>query len=225
MFALARFEDVLRLAPKNLSRPLEEAIADIIVSTFVNKVVPDVGLIVTLYDILSIKGGDIHAGESSPMYTCVFRLVVFRPLVGEVLNGQVKRCTRAGVHMTLGFFEDILIPEHCLQEPSIYAQAQDAWLWKYNGNDMYMDVGETVRAQVMEVAFPACPTPQALHDAAAQGRADPGTASNPFAPMTVEGFVNGSGLGMASWWEDAGGGDEDGGAEGSEGQPLSEDAG
>lgn len=49
-----------------------------------------------------------------------FRLVVFKPFVGEVIVARLKSCSREGLHLSLGFFDDILIPEHLLQEPSFY---------------------------------------------------------------------------------------------------------
>lgn len=54
----------------------------------------DVGLVVTLYDILSITGGHIYPSDASPYFDVVFRLVIFRPFLGEVLVGKIKRCTR-----------------------------------------------------------------------------------------------------------------------------------
>ena len=46
-----------------------------------------------------------------------FRLLVFRPFVDEVLVGKIKCCTREGVYLSLGFFDDILIPPEALQHP------------------------------------------------------------------------------------------------------------
>ncbi|KAG0612551.1 hypothetical protein M758_6G036600 [Ceratodon purpureus] len=49
-----------------------------------------------------------------------FRLVMFRPFVGEVLIAKLKRCDKAGLYLSLGsFFEDRHIPEHLLQQPSV----------------------------------------------------------------------------------------------------------
>ena len=42
---------------------------------------------------------------------------MFRPAVEEVLTGKIKRCSPSGVHVSLGFFDDILIPQEALQQP------------------------------------------------------------------------------------------------------------
>lgn len=46
-----------------------------------------------------------------------FRFIVFRPLLGEVLVGKLRSCSLDGVHVSLGFFDDVLISPECLQEP------------------------------------------------------------------------------------------------------------
>ena len=35
-----------------------------------------------------------------------------------------------------------MVPEHSLQEPSYYDETEKLWMWKFEGNDMYMDLGE-----------------------------------------------------------------------------------
>lgn len=44
-----------------------------------------------------------------------FRLVMFRPFVGEVLEGKVRSSSEEGIHVSLGFFDDILVPPACMQ--------------------------------------------------------------------------------------------------------------
>ena len=49
--------------------------------------------------------------------------------------------------MTLGFFEDIVIPPHKLQHPSRFDQMEQAWVWEYDTgdgekHDLFMDAGK-----------------------------------------------------------------------------------
>ena len=80
-----------------------------------HQVVKDLGLCVTLYEIVSIEGGTVYPGEGSARFRVVFRVVVFRPFTGEVLEGRLKKANSTGLHISIGFFEDIFIPEHLLQ--------------------------------------------------------------------------------------------------------------
>lgn len=84
---------------------------------------------------------------------------MFRPFIGEILVGRLKSCNREGLRVSLGFTDDIIIPEHALQDPSFYDEAEKLWLWKFEGNDMYMDIGEEIRLKVTSLRFNKPPTP------------------------------------------------------------------
>jgi hypothetical protein len=49
---------------------------------------------------------------------------------------------REGLRVSLGFFNDVLIPDYALQQPSLFHEEEGLWVWKYEGSDMFMDIGE-----------------------------------------------------------------------------------
>ena len=51
MFDLVTVEDAVRIEPGDLCLPLDQAVAAVLQHNFVNKVLPGVGLTVSLYDI------------------------------------------------------------------------------------------------------------------------------------------------------------------------------
>lgn len=60
--------------------------------------------------------------------------------------------------MTLGFFDDILIPPTALQHPSRFEEAEQAWVWEYpledgEKHDLYMDIGEPIKFRVSGEIF------------------------------------------------------------------------
>ena len=91
-------------------------------SLYVDKVVKDLGLVVTLYEIVSIERlGTVGPARMAAHFHVVFKVVVFRPFVGEVLEGRVDSTRTAwSLYVRLGFFNDVFIPEHMLQEPSAF---------------------------------------------------------------------------------------------------------
>ena len=49
--------------------------------------------------------------------------------------------------VTLGFFDDILIPVNALQHPSRFDETDQAWVWEYpkedgEKHDLFMDSGK-----------------------------------------------------------------------------------
>jgi len=200
MFILNCIEDDIRVQPSDLSLPPLEAVTAVIESRFIDKVLQDGGLVVTLYDVDSIDGGFVYPSDGAAFFKVRFRLVVFRPFIGEILVGRLKSCNREGLRVSLGFTDDIIIPEHALQDPSFYDEAEKLWLWKFEGNDMYMDIGEEIRLRVTSLRFNKPPTPLDMVNASEEEKLI-GTAVKPFSPFEVIGRVDESGLGLLSWWQ------------------------
>lgn len=51
MFALIAMEDAVRVQPQDLAKPLQQAVEGVIEGAFLDKVIPDTGLVIALYDI------------------------------------------------------------------------------------------------------------------------------------------------------------------------------
>ena len=85
-------------------------------------------------------------------------MLVFRPDLDEVMVGKIKNCSKEGVHVSLEFFDDILIPAESLQFPSRYDDSESVWIWEYpleddEHHDLFMDAGEQIRFRVTSESF------------------------------------------------------------------------
>ncbi|XP_060520838.1 DNA-directed RNA polymerase III subunit RPC8 [Cylas formicarius] len=129
-----------------------------------NKVVLNVGLCIALFDITSLKESFIIPSDGASHTVVHFRYIVFRPFMEEILVGKIRTCSEEGVHVTLGFFDDILIPPNALQHPAKFNETEQAWVWEYdmgdgNKHDLFMDAGENIRFRVTAETFmETCPT-------------------------------------------------------------------
>ncbi|GAX83296.1 hypothetical protein CEUSTIGMA_g10722.t1 [Chlamydomonas eustigma] len=208
MFKLTCIEDDIRVQPSDLSLPPLEAVTAVIENRFIDKVLPGLGLVITIYDVDSIEGGFVYPSDGAAFFKVRFRLVVFRPFVGEILVGRLKSCSREGLRVSLGFTEDVIIPEYALQDPSFYDEGEKLWLWKFEGNNMYMDIGEEIRLKVSSLRFNKPPTPLDLVNASEDEKRI-GTAAKPFSPFEVIGRIDDSGLGLLCWWQSQEEGDDD----------------
>ena len=124
MFIICDVEDKVRVDPGDLGRPLLDAVTAVIEQLYIDKasliaphtaassvfcpkpshvscmqVLHDLGLVVTIYDILSIEGGFIYPSDGAAHYTVKFRLVVFKPFINEVLTGRLTRCDKCVCHI------------------------------------------------------------------------------------------------------------------------------
>ncbi|KAI8475460.1 MAG: RNA polymerase III subunit Rpc25-domain-containing protein [Monoraphidium minutum] len=205
MFILSKLESDVRVSPQDLIKPPLLAVTEVLEKEYLDKVIPELGLAVTIYDVLSVEGGHIYPNDGAAYFKVVFRLVVFRPFAGEVLVGRLIASSKRGVRVALDFFDDIHVPDYSLQDPSLYDSGEGLWRWLYEGNDMFMDLQEEVRVKVGTIKFNPLPPPP--HAQPKNGDEAPlGTAGRPYSPMEVTGDMCGDGLGLTSWWDSAGGG-------------------
>lgn len=155
-------KSVVRLEPTNFERALPDALSDALTEKLANKVLKDVGLVVALWDILKIGDSYLFPGDGASHTRVEFRILVFRPFMDEVLVGKIKCCAKEGVHLSLGFFDDILIPPEALQHPYRFDETDQVWVWEYptegddgqaGHHDLFMDPGEEIRFRVTSETF------------------------------------------------------------------------
>ncbi|KAL9246077.1 hypothetical protein vseg_019657 [Gypsophila vaccaria] len=192
MFFISQLEHKLRLPPHKLDTPLEDAIIDELQSIFLDKVISKLGLCVSIYDLKSIDGGFVLPNDGAPAYTVVFRMIMFRPYLGEIIAGKIVDSDSKGLRLSLGFFEDIYIPSYALPHPSRLIPDPDdprqkKWEWHPPDLEAYIIEGDEIRFRVIAVDYPSIPLEQE-------------EGSKAFAPLVVTGEMNVDGLGPAGWW-------------------------
>ncbi|KAM7515297.1 hypothetical protein LguiA_004880 [Lonicera macranthoides] len=192
MFYLSEIEHTLRLPPHLLNLPLNEAIKGELEGLFLDKVIANLGLCISVYDIQSIEGGFIFAGDGASTYTVKFRLIMFCPFVGEVIGAKLKGSNANGLHLSLGFFDDIYVPAHLMPNPSHSEPDPEnkklvRWIWEFDGENYPIDGVDEIRFRVQSVSYPSVPI-------------EPERESKPFAPMVITASLDADGLGPVSWW-------------------------
>lgn len=158
------------------------------------------------------------------------------PTTAQPGHENKKKLTRpsrpsSGLRISLGFFDDVLIPPEGLPRPSAFDPGRGAWVYRPgaedgaagpsggDGNDddeeaddLEMAPGAVVRFRVREVRFPKRPPPG---EGGGSGTPDPrpgggGTAAAPapladappFAPLEVIADFTDVGLGPTAWWNE-----------------------
>ncbi|KAL6966625.1 hypothetical protein U1Q18_032406 [Sarracenia purpurea var. burkii] len=209
MFYLSEIEHTMRLPPHLLDLHLHDAIKGEIEGLFLDKVIANLGLCVSVYDIRSIDGGFIFAGDGASTYTVRFRLIMFRPFVGEVIVAKLKEFDAHSLRLSLGFFDDIYVPAHLLPHPHRFVtDPEKKWLWEYEGESYPIDGVDEIRFRVQSINYPSIPVEQEILSNAlpveqnkqSQHTPPKNTQSKPFAPMVVTGSLDADGLGPISWW-------------------------
>ncbi|KAL8451619.1 hypothetical protein Emag_002623 [Eimeria magna] len=216
-------QDTLSVDPSLLGRPLEAVLREAIALKYTNKVLKDLGLFVCLYEITEVEGAPIRLAAGAARYNVCFKAVIFRPFVGEVLQGVVCESSASGIAVDLEFFKDVKIPSSNLREPraceevpqqgdtaataataaaaaggaATAAAAKEktaaVWSWCFEEHKLTYDLGAPIRFRVTDVVF--------AREEAQKKFTLVATEETYVPPMVVIGETNEDGLGMVSWWQ------------------------
>lgn len=210
MFILTRIQDLVRIPPDQFKRDTISSIAHELNNKYANKIIPHVGLCLTVYDILDADEGQLKPGDGGAFINVTFRGLVFKPFVGEIITGWISQCTGEGIKVSLlGLFEDIFIPKNMLFEGCYFSIDENAWVWPMDEDTkLYLDVNEKIRLRVEQEIFvdvkPKSPREKELEEQLRLKTEltdeEKKILEKPPA-YALLGSCQTDGMGLVSWWE------------------------
>jgi DNA-directed RNA polymerase III subunit RPC8 len=193
--------DVVQILPKDFSKPSSRAIEDFINAKYADKVIHKIGLCVGFHSLISASEGLIGHGTGIVNVNVDFRLIVFRPFKGEIIRGSIAHSTEAGLHMSMGFFEDTYVASQFMFSPSTWEvdeTGQKTWIWHADGEPCYFDRLEKCLMRVeQEKWHDLSPQMRQSVDADDEGKDEKADRPSPYKLVASMTF---SGLGPDLWW-------------------------
>ncbi|EFC50311.1 predicted protein [Naegleria gruberi] len=192
MFVTVVIKDTLIIKPERFKKDIVTAVEDEIHMKYSNKILPDVGLCVSIYDFISIGDPHIYPNQQGNYFVeASFRLIVFKPFVGEIITGRIMGSDpEQGLKVAIGFFNDIYIPPYLLAQPCKYDEETSQWQWIYEDNALPYAHPQEIRFRVNSLTFNTTIDSNPPHEEKA--------------PMIITGRANEPGLGLTSWWTQSG---------------------
>eukprot|EP01132_Coremiostelium_polycephalum_P011828 gene11828-14468_t len=196
MFHLVTIEDKVRVAPGQFNNEIQ-TIEDEIEKRYTNKISLGGGLFIALYDILGTGDSYVYSGDGGAHLMVRFRMIAFKPFVGEIMEGVIKKSS----------------PDVCLN--CVVEKEEGLWYWEYNDNHLFFEDGGRVRFRVDTVEFnPEISQPPPRPKVVNTDLMDAKTLKehkereaeieemlkNMKSPFVLKVSMQDSGLGMVSWW-------------------------
>ncbi|KAL9713327.1 DNA-directed RNA polymerase III complex subunit Rpc25 [Leucoagaricus gongylophorus] len=209
MFSLAIVKDTAAVHPSQFGTPAEEAITTEVNRKYANRVLHDIGLCITVFDLSLVGEGKVRYGDGCLWYQAVFRMVIFRPFISEVVVAKVKSSDEDGIRLTMGFFDDMYVPAVYLPQPVAFDPNERAHFWLPDSEAstshqlldspvserMYIDQGEVLRVRVeAEDFYDDEPGPPKMTEGV-QVMREPKRA-----PYNIICSIAEQGLGPVIWW-------------------------
>eukprot|EP01091_Cochliopodium_minus_P013883 TRINITY_DN4585_c0_g3_i1.p1 TRINITY_DN4585_c0_g3~~TRINITY_DN4585_c0_g3_i1.p1 ORF type:complete len:193 (-),score=48.75 TRINITY_DN4585_c0_g3_i1:4-582(-) len=191
MFITIKLEDKIEINANDLDNQ-KEAIEKSINKKYLDKVIKNTGLVISLKQILKVMNAKLMYGSGLAYFNVIFILVIFRPLKGELLTGKVKENTPNGVKVSLGFFEDVFVPSYLLNKNSTYSESQNLW-W----TDLESGPGDYKYWYVLDAEILVRVSNIIFNKSKNEGKIPEESE-----PMVVMASTQEHGLGIIKWWED-----------------------
>ena len=102
MFYLVEVEDHVRVEPKHFGLPTREAIERQLNETYVDKVDKELGFVISVISIDKMEDGVIIAGDGAAFYNSIFKLLVWRPELHELVYGTISEIASFGAFIQVG---------------------------------------------------------------------------------------------------------------------------
>lgn len=108
MFYLAEVEDYIRVEPKLFGLPTSEAVDKQIRATYADYYDKELGKVVTVVEVLKVGEGVLIPGDGAAYYLSTFKLVVWKPVLHELVLGKISEITSFGAFMDLGVLRGMI---------------------------------------------------------------------------------------------------------------------
>lgn len=122
MFLSVEVEEKIALSCKEVGLTAEETRQSLkrkLSEKFVDKVIPDHGLVTHVLDVLKVDSLPILGpNDGRPCFLVRSQMLIFRPQARELISGVISTSDQTGLRVSLKFFGDVRIPAHLLASPS-----------------------------------------------------------------------------------------------------------
>jgi len=184
MFILVELQDNLQLLPNMFNEDKFKLFKRTLNRRYANKLVHNVGLVISVQDILQCSSGNIDSEVGGANFKIRFNVVVFRPMVDEVIEVRVKSQSEDGIFVGTDFFSDIFITKKSMKTPSVFSLEKQQWYWLYDEeNKMFIEKDDIVRVQIIDEKF-----------------TDSNTTDESSVPYQLTATIKPDGLGPINWW-------------------------
>ena len=108
MYKIFTVTDTVRVPPKRFSEDLNKVITQELELMVVGKIDKVLGVVLAVTDINEVGEGKIILGDGAVYYNVKFKVLVYQPLINEVVEGTVTEVTEFGAFVNFGPIDGLI---------------------------------------------------------------------------------------------------------------------
>ena len=111
----------------------------------------DYGFIIAIVDVIDVGPGIIIPGNANTFHEVEFSILSFKPVISEVVEGDVVEIVDFGSFIRLGPLDGLVHVSQICDDYISYEQVGNRFIGKETGK--ILEVGDTVRAKIIAVSL------------------------------------------------------------------------
>lgn len=151
MYYELELEDHVRIPPKDFAETdLKKIVLKQLTGKYENFISKDLGLAIAVSDVKDIGDGVIIPGDGAAFYKTRFTLIVFRPEIHELVQGDITEITDFGVFFNMGAIDGMI---HLSQTMDDYVSMSKMGVLTGKESKKVLKPGERCRARIIAVSY------------------------------------------------------------------------
>jgi DNA-directed RNA polymerase subunit E' len=149
MYSILELKADVRVPPNFLGKELKDAVASAIAKEFIG-FLGEMGVFLSVLDIRGIGEGKIIPGDGAVYYSTTFSVLTYRPVIHEIVEGEVSEVTEFGVFVRIGPVDGLV---HVSQVMDDYVNYSDTGLLTGKESKRILKAKDAVHARIIAISL------------------------------------------------------------------------
>jgi DNA-directed RNA polymerase subunit E' len=151
IYSIVTVSDIVRIPPNEFDKPMKEAALTHLRKGSENVLDRDVGLMIAVIGIDEIKKGRLMPGDGATYHQVTYRVLVFKPVRGELIEGNVVELMDFGAFIRMGPLDGLCHVSQICDDFITQDSKGSALMGKETGRTL--SEGDYVRARITSISF------------------------------------------------------------------------
>lgn len=151
VYKLLHINDVVRIPPDKFGQPLEQVASEVLRSTYEGVVMREFGAVLAVLNVSVSNVGKILPGDGAIFHRASFDLLVYSPIIQEVVEGEVVEVTDFGVFVRMGPMDGLVHVSQLMDDFITYDEKRGALIGKETHR--VIEKGMSVRCRIITVSL------------------------------------------------------------------------
>ncbi len=151
MYARVKIKDTVRVPPSRLGEDIMEVIKDLLWEQFEGRLDRECGVLIGIEKVNDIGEGRIIEGDGGVYFDVEFTAIAFKPLLQEVVEGQVVEVVDFGAFVSIGPLDALLHMSQIMDDYMVYDEKNKRLIGKETKKSL--TEGDLVRARIVALSL------------------------------------------------------------------------